>query len=325
MRKLKRWKVGLICMILLLLSVLSACGDKEYHYVVARLGEQNVYLEEAKFYAICQQAAYEAYYVEKGVDLDWSMDPSGDGTSIQQKVKDDVMSSIQMRLIFNKHADEFDAKLTDDELKKVDSDTKDFFNNSDKAVLEASGATKKLVKRLLKEKAIYDKICDQIISNIDDSEISATRLVKVTIATISKDSETPEVTAQDIENRVKSGESLKTVAEEYKLNVSEGNVGEGDMDGNDVEKLCLSLKTGEVGIVKTDKAYFVIYSESDNDVEAAQEKVKKDAIEEVYQKWMKTEKFVIVDKVWDKVTFDTPIYTLKNKPAQSVSIIQPES
>ncbi len=337
---IRRKNIALILSITMAASViLTGCGKskdsedetKVISYsndtITATLGEKNILLDEAKFYAYSQQASYEVYYLANNQTIDWTTKYKDDET-LQDAVKDEAMSLIKKRIIFNNHASDYGIELSDDDKSTIEKQVKDFFDNSDEKIIKATEITKELLTRLYTENYIYNKVRDKLLEGKDvtvtDEEAKQTNITALQIYSDSTDD--PEATAKTILKRVQDGEKLDEVSKKYGFNVSVGNVGLGDMDGNNLEKVCLELKTGEVAMVKIDGTHYIVYCNSDYDEEAT--KIAKDnkktekenaIIDEVYSGWEKDVEFNIKDDVWDTIKYDTAIFTTDNMESVTTS------
>ena len=125
----------------------------------------DVYLDEAKFYAYSAQAANELYYIgnEKN-EIQW--DAPYENDTYQGAVKGRVSDDMCQTECFFAKKDEYNVKLDADEKKKIDIDVENYFsehtdgdNHYDK-LQKKIGITKKRLKEVLTKEAIAQKVQD---------------------------------------------------------------------------------------------------------------------------------------------------------------------
>ena len=168
---MKRLIALTICIILALGLVGCGCGSKDDatltddKRVAITVDGNEVFLDEAKFYAYSAQAANELYYIgNEDSEIKWN-DKYEDGT-YQGAVKGRVLDDICQRECFYAKKDDYNVKLDEDEKKKIDIEVKNYFeehkdadNHYDK-LQEKIGITEKRLKEVLTKEAIAQKVQD---------------------------------------------------------------------------------------------------------------------------------------------------------------------
>ena len=76
-------------------SVLAGCGGIDKDAVVATLDGQEIKLGVANFAARLQQAQYDDFYTAYFGEDVWNSDRYGNGTTMQDNLKDSVIGSIE--------------------------------------------------------------------------------------------------------------------------------------------------------------------------------------------------------------------------------------
>ena len=280
--------------------------------------DTTISLDVGKIYAYNQQASYEAYYLANGYNIDWSMAyEEGSETSVQDLVKEEVVDRIKMFYVVAQYAKDHGATLSDEDNEEIKGYVENYLKSNPK-VLAATGATEDVLYEIYELEAFYNKGCDMLFENddfsVDEAELRQSHVYAVEINDSMVDF--PKDTAKAILQRVQAGEDIKTVANAYGIQATEGNVGRGDFEGDAVENLCLSLATGESDIVEEDGNYLVVYCINSNDEEATtlaiEDKVrsmKQEKIIEYYKDLSKDLKITVNEDLWSTITFTTPIFT----------------
>lgn len=116
--KIKRLTALLLTGVLAASFTLGGCGSKEVdpETVVATLNGKEIKLGLANFMAQYQAVTYDAYYSSyMGANM-WSQDYSGDGKTMEDMVKDQVMESIETDYLLEDHMADYNVEITDEEL-----------------------------------------------------------------------------------------------------------------------------------------------------------------------------------------------------------------
>lgn len=92
-------------------------------------GENQVMLDEVRYYAYTAQATYETYYITKGSEIDWNSKMDGDVTW-EQGVKSLVLDDICKREWLNQLASQYDIKLTKKEKSSIQTKASEYFKST---------------------------------------------------------------------------------------------------------------------------------------------------------------------------------------------------
>ena len=114
--KIKRLTALLLTGVLAASFTLGGCGSKEVdpETVVATLNGKEIKLGLANFMAQYQAVTYDAYYSSyMGANM-WSQDYSGDGKTMEDMVKDQVMESIETDYLLEDHMADYNVEITDE-------------------------------------------------------------------------------------------------------------------------------------------------------------------------------------------------------------------
>ena len=157
---------------MLAVTGLTGCGSMNNDDVVATVGENEIKLGVANFYARMQQAQYETYYAgmmgTTGEEL-WAKET--DGKTYEQSVKSDIIKSLENIYILEQHASEYDVVLSEDEKKAIDKAAEEFDENNALEDKEAVSGYNKYVKKVLELLTIQSKMEDAMTADVD-TEVS---------------------------------------------------------------------------------------------------------------------------------------------------------
>lgn len=143
-------------------------ATKENLEVAIYAGENNVYIDEARYYAYNTQATYEAYYLTEEKKLNWS-EKNKNKTSFQSIVKATVLDGICRRECLYSLAEEYNVSLDEDELTKIDADVNNFIKNSNKKLINKINITKERLTVVFSKDKIAQKVED--IMNATDKNL----------------------------------------------------------------------------------------------------------------------------------------------------------
>lgn len=316
----------IICAIIIVLAValaayliLSSDNDDTVtgDTVLLTSGDCTMSYDEALFLTKNKQAYYEAYYLSSDVDLDWTIDYE-DGKTFEEVVLEESLDFVKKIFLFSEYAKANGITLSDSELTSIDEQVATFLSDSGEKVVNATQANSDVLKRVYMRTAYHDKLCDQIYSEtdltVDRDELSQCLVAAVELSPSYFTS--PDMTAEAIMNRVNNGEVITEVAEKYGAEAVKGNVGKGDMDGNALEELCLSLKNGECKITEIKGTYFVVYcylaydeEATDLAVENKLSELKEAAVTAYFEKLLEEMPVTVNEKAWSTINFEEAIFT----------------
>ncbi len=321
-------------------SMLTGCGGMNKDAVVATFDETEIKLGIANFAARMQQASADDFYVAYFGEDVWNSDLYGNGTTMEDSMKDSVMQSLFDMYTLQAHMVEYDVELTDAERAAITQAATDFMAANDKEALDALGAEQEIVEEYLTLLTIQDKMYDAIIATVDtnvsDEEANTGAYSYVRVA---KDSYTDaegnvlyyteeELTelAETVETFATEAQedTLETAAETYGYTVSTGTFTADDVNVNETVLTTLQgLEEGEVsGVIDTETGYYIVRLDAKTDAEAT-ELTRQSIISErestlytdTLSGWEEEHEWVIKEKVWDKVTFDNLFTTIPETEA----------
>lgn len=317
-------------------SVLAGCGGIDKDATVATLDGQEIKLGIANFAARLQQAQYDDFYTAYfGQDV-WKSDLYNNGTTMQDNIKDSVISSIEDLYILQNHMADYNVTLTDDENTAIANTAADFIAANDEKALDALGATEDIVKEYLTLVTIQSKMHDAIIAdadtNVSDEDANTSAYSYVTISKTSyKDADGNSVDYTDEEKEALGDtvkefrdaavtETLDTAADEYGYTVSSGTFASDNTTLDEAVLTALEGLTeeGEISdVVETDSSYYVLRLDQITDADATEQhrqqiisQRQSDLYNEVLDGWKEASDWVLNEKVWAKVSFDNLFTTV---------------
>ena len=325
---------------MLAVTGLTGCGSMNNDDVVATVGESEIKLGVANFYARMQQAQYETYYAgmmgTTGEEL-WAKET--DGKTYEQSVNSDIIKSLENIYILEQHASEYDVVLSEDEKKAIDKAAEEFDENNALEDKEAVSGYNKYVKKVLELLTIQSKMEDAMTADVD-TEVSddeaAQKAMKYVFYSYTKDendststmSETEKTEvkkkATDFAEKLKNSDTkdIDAVANEADMEVQTATFDSESTSPNaDLVKAADALTAeGDVtDAIETDSGIYVAKVTSfldrtatDAKKQSIVEERKKDQYDDLLKKWRKKTDINLNKRVWKKVDFQKQGVTVKD-------------
>lgn len=310
--KFKKVAAALLAAVMISSSA-AGCGSKiDANAAAATLDGKEISMGVANFIAQYQAVQMDSYFLSYyGEDM-WSSD-SGEGTTMTESVKEDVMENLQVLYLLDAHASDYDVALTDEEKEAITQAAAKFLEDNTQEALDTMGATQETVEEMLRLNTIQSKmhaaITEQIDTKVtakesaqktfsyvrfekkDESDTSADDEESENTGTDDADTDSEPVEAKDSKEEAEEflDEALKDMDKAVQAGgytVLSCSFGAGDLKEEDntttldvaVLEAADKLKNKEVAdsVIETDDAYFVIHMDDTNDKEAA--KTKKESI-----------------------------------------------
>lgn len=161
-------------MIILLIAILAllnftACGNQDNEEknttkkiedsenIAVNIGDNKIYLDEAKYYLYTSQASYETYYLTQDIEIDWDSKMIDDSTW-EEVVKGATLDDICRRECMYSLRQQYNVSLTDDEMKEVEKNVEVYYTNTDEKLQNKIGVEKDRLKDIFVKKMIAEKI-----------------------------------------------------------------------------------------------------------------------------------------------------------------------
>ena len=324
----------LFCLVLsMTMTTLTGCGSNTKLVFTTglsgnqlfKIGSTTCTMPEAMVYLT---TFYNQYAETYGTEM-WHYDFGG--VSLEEHVKDVVLSKMAQIKIMNLMAKERDITLDSEEEKNVLDAAACYYNTLSEELKKKENITEETVRMVYREYALAHKVYANI-TEAADMEISDDEARTVTVQEIylktwkTKDGEKVSMTEAEmlqVENqgkqileRVKSEEDFLVVAAE----VSDDkqlvkNYARGDVEES-MEEILFSMDEGEIkGVIKSADGYHILKCVSTMDYAATQENKlllaeqrKKAAFSEAYSEIAQNTHSQFRDKQWEKLTLSEEIH-----------------
>ena len=333
MKRGKNYWAAAVCLLCCLL--LGACGKNRAGTgsvflrgpgadEVFKIGSEACKKEELVIYLTTIQNQYESVY---GSEI-WNA--SLDGVTLEENIKEMVLAQLAQVKTMYLLAKERGTELSEEEEKRVQEASAEYFNSLSDTEKEAIGADQDTILKMYREYALADKVYRQIIQDVNP-EISDDEARKITVQQIvlyktsdhnktSADAGNPAnddtaaliyEKAQEARNKAiaEGGQDFEELAVQYSdeptITIS---FGKGEK-AKALEDAAFLLETGQVSdIIDTGDTYTILKcistfnrEETDaNKVRIAEER-KKEAFGEVYDAFVGTLKRQLNESLWQQV------------------------
>ena len=338
-------------------TAVTGCGINT-SATAATMKNQTVTMGMANFACRFQQASVEDYYKamlgsssSSSDDSNfWSRDLYGNGSTMEDNLKDSVMEQLHAMYTLQAHMDDYKIKVTDDEKKAIKKAAKKFLKDNTSTVAKEMSADEDTVEEFLTLYTIQHKMQDAIEAeadtNVTDEEANERGYSMVTISTASHTDDsgnTVEYTddekaklkqdAQAIADETKAGSTLSDAAKNHDQEATTGAYASDDSTlDEDVKKALDALKEGETSdVIETDSAFYVVHLDSETDQEATEknrqniiDKRKTEHYNEVLEGWQKKDGWTVSKKNVAKISFKNSL-TQKDPNASTETETQTQS
>lgn len=294
--------------------------------LIAMIGDNRVYYNEAMVYLKSAQENYESEY---GKNI-WDVDILGDGKTFGSLIKGEVMQEITELKIIRSKAAELDITLTEEELADAKNYAKEHYAGLTSKDIDQYLITEELLQQVYEDNLLADKVFEMKTINVDanvtDLDAKQVTVWDILIYGTDFDEEGNKValTAQEKDTAYDKARSLldqaRTTKDFYALAEANSEAdqieytfgrGGGPTDFSVAfEQAAFTLKTGEVSdIISTDYGWHILYCVSDFNVDATTqvkekiiEKRRDEMFAKLYAEWSAEYDIVINSEAWDAVS-----------------------
>ena len=313
-------------------TVTGCSGSINTDAVVATVGDDEITLGVANFYARMTQGQYETYYagmMGTTGEAMWTQE-AGEDQTYEESVKDGLMENLENMYLISQHAAEYDVSLTEEEEDAIADAAAQFDEDNTDEAKEIVSGYRKDIEEFLRLATIQTKMDSKmregVDENVSDEEAAqkAMKYVFFSYTTTDDSGNSTELTddekadlktnAQTLADRVNAGEDISTVAEElgqtaYDLTFDS----ESTSPNEDLIAAADALKTeGAVtDVIETDDGLYVgqLTSLLDRDAtdqkkESIIEERKQDQYDSLLEQWKDDTDIEVDEKVWNKVDFE---------------------
>ena len=328
--------------VLAAVSVTGCSGSIDTDAVVATVGDEEITLGVANFYARLTQGEYETYYASMmGMTAEdmWAQEYDED-TTFEEQIRDSVMESLEDMYVLSQHAADYDIALTEEEESAISDAAEQFEADNTDAAKEAVSGYKKDIEKVLELVTIQNKMDSAMKEGVDEEvsdEEAAQKSMQYVLfsytttddsgnSTELTDEEKEELktTAQSLADRTAAGEEFATVAEELGAEAQTATFdSESTSPNEDLIAAADALQNeGDVTeLVETDSGIYVAELTSlfdreatDAEKESIVEQRRQDQFDSLLEEWKDAIEIEVNDRVWNKVDFID----------QGVTVVTPE-
>ena len=328
--------------VLAAVSVTGCSGSIDTDAVVATVGDEEITLGVANFYARLTQGEYETYYASMmGMTAEdmWAQEYDED-TTFEEQIKDSVMESLEDMYVLSQLAADYDIALTEEEESAISDAAEQFEADNTDAAKEAVSGYKKDIEKVLELVTIQNKMDSAMKEGVDEEvsdEEAAQKSMQYVLfsytttddsgnSTELTDEEKEELktTAQSLADRTAAGEEFATVAEELGAEAQTATFdSESTSPNEDLIAAADALQNeGDVTeLVETDSGIYVAELTSlldreatDAEKESIVEQRRQDQFDSLLEEWKDAIEIEVNDRVWNKVDFID----------QGVTVVTPE-
>lgn len=138
-------------------ATLTGCGSLKGDETVATVDDTKIDADLANFFARYTQATYETYYSAYLGEDKWNSDAS-DGETYEESVKSSVLKSLEDMILLEKHMEDYDVSITDEDKAMIKETTQQFLNDNSLDDKNLVSGNEKTVNRALTLMAVQQKM-----------------------------------------------------------------------------------------------------------------------------------------------------------------------
>lgn len=313
-------------------AVTGCSGSINTDAVVATVGDDEISLGVANFYARMTQGQYETYYASMmGTtgDAMWTQE-AGEDQTYEESVKDGLLENLENMYLISQHAADYEVSLTEEEEDAIAEAAAQFDeDNTDEAKETVSGYRKDIEEflRLATIQAKMDsKMREGVDEEVSDEEAAqkAMQYVFFSYTTTDDSGNTTELTdeekeslktdAQSLVDRVNAGEDISTVAEEfgqtaYDLTFNSESTSPNEdliaaVDAFDTEGQVTDVIEADDGLYVGRLTSLLDRDATDQKKETIIEERRQEQYDSLLEEWRNDTDIQVDEKVWDKVDFE---------------------
>lgn len=312
------------------MAVTGCSGSIDTDAVVATVGDEEMTLGVANFYARLNQGQYETYLASMmGTTAEEMWEQETDGTTYEKTTKDGIMENLENLYLMSQHAEEYSVSLTEEEQDAITAAAEQFEADNSDEVKEVVSGYKKDIEKVLELLTIQDKMYEPMRAGVDEEvsdEEAAQKSMQYlffsytttddsgsSVELTDEEKESLKSTAQSASDRAAAGEEMETIAEESGIEVQTATFdAESTTPNSDLVAAADALTSeGEVTApVETDSGIYVAKLTSLLDREATDaekenivEQRRTEQYNSLLQEWRDAAEISVNDRVWDRVDF----------------------
>ena len=313
-------------------GVTGCSGSINTDAVVATVGDDEISLGVANFYARMTQGQYETYYASMmGTtgDAMWTQE-AGEDQTYEESVKDGLLENLENMYLISQHAADYEVSLTEEEEDAIAEAAAQFDEDNTNEAKETVSGYRKDIEEFLRLATIQTKMDSKMREGVDE-EVSdeeaaqkAMQYVFFSYTTTDDSGNTTELTdeekeslktdAQSLVDRVNAGEDISTVAEElgqtaYDLTFDSESTSPNEdliaaVDAFDTEGQVTDVIEADDGLYVGRLTSLLDRDATDQKKETIIEERRQEQYDSLLEEWRNDTDIQVDEKVWDKVDFE---------------------
>ena len=313
-------------------AVTGCSGSINTDAVVATVGDDEISLGVANFYARMTQGQYETYYASMmGTtgDAMWTQE-AGEDQTYEESVKDGLLENLENMYLISQHAADYEVSLTEEEEDAIAEAAAQFDEDNTDEAKETVSGYRKDIEEFLRLATIQTKMDSKMREGVDE-EVSdeeaaqkAMQYVFFSYTTTDDSGNTTELTdeekeslktdAQSLVDRVNAGEDISTVAEElgqtaYDLTFDSESTSPNEdliaaVDAFDTEGQVTDVIEADDGLYVGRLTSLLDRDATDQKKETIIEERRQEQYDSLLEEWRDAADIEVDEKVWDRVDFE---------------------
>ena len=313
-------------------AVTGCSGSINTDAVVATVGDDEISLGVANFYARMTQGQYETYYASMmGTtgDAMWTQE-AGEDQTYEESVKDGLLENLENMYLISQHAADYEVSLTEEEEDAIAEAAAQFDEDNTDEAKETVSGYRKDIEEFLRLATIQTKMDSKMREGVDE-EVSdeeaaqkAMQYVFFSYTTTDDSGNTTELTdeekeslktdAQSLVDRVNAGEDISTVAEElgqtaYDLTFDSESTSPNEdliaaVDAFDTEGQVTDVIEADDGLYVGRLTSLLDRDATDQKKTSIVEERRQEQYDSLLEEWRNDTDIKVDEKVWDKVDFE---------------------
>ena len=313
-------------------SVTGCSGSIDTEAVVATVGDEEITLGVANFYARLTQGQYETYYagmMGTTAEAMWTQEAEGDKT-YEDSTKETLMEALENLYLMSQHAEEYEVSLSEDEQKAIEEAVKQFDEDNTDQAKEIVSGYRKDVQKYLELMTISQKMTEKMREGVDENvsdEEAAQKAVQYvffsyqttdeegnSIELTDEEKESLKETAQAFCDAVRAGTDAETASADAGVEVQTATF---DAESTTPDTALVAAadaleNEGDVtDVTETENGLYVAKLTSLFDREATDaekeniiEERRQDQYDSLLEQWREDTEIKVDEKVWKKVDFE---------------------
>ena len=197
-------------------SVTGCSGSIDTEAVVATVGDEEITLGVANFYARLTQGQYETYYAGMMGTTAEAMctQEAEEDKTYEDSTKETLMEALENLYLMSQHAEEYEVSLSEDEQKAIEEAVKQFDEDNTDQAKEIVSGYRKDVQKYLELMTISQKMTEKMREGVDEN-VSDEEAAQKAMQYVFFSYQTTDEEGNSIELTDEEKESLKETAQAF--------------------------------------------------------------------------------------------------------------